>query len=139
MDFGTPNKNSFPGRPVILSVLCIITFCFGILKITLFSCAAFLYTGNSADIGLTGMVNKLLGVKTLVYLLIWISATLVSLLGTLLMWKLHKAGFYIYCFAAVFAYIFPAVSAGAEMMTVQRLFFSSIFIFLFGIHLKFLK
>jgi len=140
MDSEFHNDSSSPERPTILSILCIITFAFGIFKIILFSWAAiFLINYTYKCSGLTGMLNALISIKTPVYALVWIAVTLISLIGTWLMWRMQKAGFYLYFFSATLAYVLPASIAGTEMMTIQRLVFSSIFIFFYGINIKFMK
>lgn len=55
------------------------------------------------------------------------------------MWKLRKSGFYIYVLSVCIAYLLPAISSEADMMTIQRLFVTSAFIFFYGINLKFLN
>lgn len=89
--------------------------------------------------GLTSIINSQLGIKNPNNALAWIGVTLLAIAGAWLMWKLKKIGFYIYFFASITAYLLPAIFTGAQLMTIQRLFFSSIFIFLYGMHLKFLK
>jgi hypothetical protein len=127
------------GRPKVLSFLCIITFSFGIFKIILFSLLELYLNTPHKDSDLTGIINSQLGIKTPNNALAWIGVTLVAMSGAWLMWKLKKPGFYIYSVASTTAYLLPALFAGTEMMTIQRLFFSSIFIFFYGMHLKFLK
>jgi hypothetical protein len=140
MDTKTHKNQKSPGRPVVLSLLCIITFSFGILKIILFSWTAITFLNNSfQDSGFTGMLNAMLAIKTPAFAFIWIAVTMTSLLGAVMMWQLMKAGFYIYFIAAVFAYLLPALAEGAEMMTIQRLFFTSIFIIFYGLHIRFMR
>ncbi len=134
----TGNKSS-QGRPSVLSLLCIITFSFGIFKIILFFLLALYMNAPHEDSGLTGIFNSQLGIKNPNNALAWIGVTLLAIAGAWLMWKLKKIGFYIYFFASITAYLLPVIFAGAQMMTIQRLFFSSIFIFLYGMHLKFMK
>jgi hypothetical protein len=140
METETHKNQKSPGRPVVLSLLCIITFSFGIIKIIFFSWTAITFLNNSyQDSGFTGMLNAMLAIKTPVFAFIWIAVTMTSLLGALMMWQLMKAGFHIYFIAAVVAYLLPAIAEGAEMMTIQRLFFTSIFIFFYGLHLRFMR
>lgn len=134
----TDNKSS-QGRPSVLSLLCIITFSFGIFKIILFFLLALYMNAPHEGSGLTSIINSQLGIKNPNNALAWIGVTLLAIAGAWLMWKLKKIGFYIYFFASITAYLLPAIFTGAQLMTIQRLFFSSIFIFLYGMHLKFLK
>jgi hypothetical protein len=139
-DSKVQNSDPSPERPAILSVLCILSFAFGAFKIILFFSAAILFIHNTAlNSGLTGMLNALLSIKSTFDAIVWIVLTLVLVHGSWLMWHLRKIGFYIYFFAAIFAYLLPAIHGGAEMMTIERLFFSSIFVFFYGLHLKFMK
>jgi hypothetical protein len=138
----TESQNSSPShkRPAILSVLCTLTFAFGAFKIILFCSAAFLLINNvTSNSGLSGILNALLSIRSTADAIVWIILTLVVLLGSWLMWRLRKIGFYIYFFAAILAYLLPAIVGGAEMMTIERLIFSSIFVFFYGLHLKFMK
>lgn len=134
------NQNISPaGRPVVLRLLCIITFVTGFFKIALLFWALFSTNPGYSGKNITGLLNLYLGAGNTMYILIWISLTLIAMAGTWQMWKLKKNGFYIYVSAVSVAYLLPAISSGSEMMTIQRLFFTSIFIFMYGIHLKFMN
>jgi hypothetical protein len=132
------NNESLQARPSVLSILCIVTFAFGILKIILFSTTAFFLNNPDVNGGIPTLLNELLGIKSPLNALMWNAVTLVTLYGTWLMWKLRRMGFYLYFLTAVISYTLPALIAGAEMMTVQRLIFISMFVFFYGIHLKFM-
>lgn len=128
-------------RPVALSLLCIITFIAGTVKIVLFLWAILRsnpdYSGKENDIN--GLLNVFLGINSTFYLILWIVVTITAIAGAVLMWKLKKSGFYIYTLSVCIAYILPSISEGPEMMTIQRLFFTTVFIFFYGIHLKFMN
>jgi hypothetical protein len=132
------NNKSQQARPSVLSILCVVTFAFGILKIIVFSTTAFFLNNPDVNYRIPALLNALLGIKSPFIALIWIAITLVTLYGTWLMWKLRRMGFYLYFLSAVLSYILPALIAGAEIMTVQRLVFISMFVFFYGIHLKFM-
>jgi hypothetical protein len=125
-------------RPTGLGILCTITFVFGIFKIFLFLWAVLFYS-SKINTGLLGLLDALLAIRTQFHALVWTGISMVSIVGAWLMWKLRKVGFYIYFTSAFIAYLLPAIIGGAEMMTIQRLFFTSVFIFFYGLHLKFLK
>lgn len=139
MESGVHDTNYAQNRPVTLSLLCITTFVFGIFKIILFSVATIYLIQPDKDSALTSLLNVLLGIKNPIHTLIWITVTLALIFGARLMWRLRKTGYYMYFFATTIAFFFPAFIAGAEMMTIQRLVFTSMFIFFYGIHLRFMK
>jgi hypothetical protein len=126
-------------RPHVLSLLCIITFTFGIFRIIVFSADAYMLSLSSDKSSYSNLLKILTGIASPAHALIFILITILAILGAWLMWKLNKRGFYLYTSAAILAYIFPAIIAGNEMMTIQRLFFSSTFILFYGIHLKFMN
>jgi hypothetical protein len=128
-----------PLRPVALSVLCIITFCSGFLKILLFFWAVFSSDTDYSGKGINGFLNTFLGINSTLYLLLWLALSVFSVAGAGLIWKLKKNGFYLYVISVSIAYLLPAIASGAGMMTIQRLFFTSVFIFFYGIHLKFMN
>lgn len=130
---------SSPSRPVVLSLLCMITFVVGSLKLVLFLLAAFRSIPDYSGKNINGLLNLFLGINSTFYLTAWIALTVVTMTGAALMWNLKKSGFYIYVLAVCFTYLLPAISSGAEMMTLQRLFITSVFIFFYGIHLKFMN
>ena len=137
-DIGKQNISS-PARPVVLSLLCIITFITGFFKIALFFWATLFSNQGYSGKNINGFLNLFLGISSTLFLIIWMAVTLFAMAGAGLMWKLKKSGFYIYAISACFTYILPAISSGAGMMTIQRLFFAALFLFLYGIHLKFMK
>lgn len=128
-----------PVRPEMLSVLCIITFASGLIKIMLFLWAILRSNPNYSGENINGLLNFFLGIHSTLYTIIWIAVTVTTMTGAGLIWKLRKSGFYIYVLSVCIAYLLPAISSGADMMTIQRLFVTSAFIFFYGINLKFLK
>ena len=130
---------SHPIRPAVLSLLCIITAASCFFKIVIFGWAAFRSNPNYSGKDINGLLNFFLGINGTLYILIWIAVTVTTLIGTGLMWRLKISGFYIYVLSACIAYVLPALSSGADMITIQRLFLTSVFIFFYGIHLKFMR
>ena len=85
-----------PLRPVVLSLLCIITLIMGLFKIALFLWAALPSNPDYSGRNLNGLLNLFLGINSTKYIIVWIAVTITALAGAGLMWKLKKSGFYIY-------------------------------------------
>jgi hypothetical protein len=140
MNYGNYNIDTSQRKPSTLAVLCIVTISSGILKVVLFSfLAIYLLQNKYEDSGSTGLMNALFAINTPFYCFLWILITLALISSAWMMWNLRKFGFYLYFYSAISTYLLPVILGGEEMMTIQRLFFSSVFIFLYGLHLKFLK
>lgn len=68
-----------------------------------------------------------------------IGFSLLALTGIILMWKLKKYGFYLYFAAQFLLFNYPLLVFGTEHFDLNELFFSSVFILLFGINLRYMK
>jgi uncharacterized membrane protein len=132
-------KISPSARPVVLSLLCMVTFVSGFFRSVLFLWAVICSNNGSSGKNVNELLHIFLGINSTFSYFAWIAVTFIAMAGAGLMWKLKKSGFYMYTSAAIIAYLLPAMSSGADMLTIQRLFFTSVFIFCYGIHLKFMN
>lgn len=62
-----------------------------------------------------------------------------SLLGATLMWRMKKIGFHFYAMSQLLVSIHPWVFLDTGAFPVISLLFSAIFIFLYGLHLKYMS
>ncbi|PKP45785.1 MAG: hypothetical protein CVT94_16835 [Bacteroidetes bacterium HGW-Bacteroidetes-11] len=60
-------------------------------------------------------------------------------IGALLMWRLKKIGFYIYFLSQFLLFNYPLLFSGPEHFDLNELFFTTIFILLYGINLGNMK
>lgn len=67
-----------------------------------------------------------------------IGFSLLALTGIILMWKLKKHGFYLYFAAQFLLFNYPLLVFGTEHFDLSDLFFTSVFILLFGINLRYM-
>jgi len=117
-------------RPTFLTVLCILTFIGSGLGV-LFSLLGVLGVGATGSFlsSYTGTtVSASSGMLKPILILLFSAA---SIYGALMMWNLKRIGFYIYVAAQILIVAFGFTWVG--------LFFSVLFIFLYGLNLKHLQ
>ena len=132
-------------RPIFLTVLCILTFIS-----TGCSTLIYLFIPPNADL-LTAIVKASPDVDqetrdmtdTLFhagwnYYLIIIVLTILSLIGTLLMWKLKRNGFHFYTIANILLFFVPIMWFGLSF-SVAAAFFPTMFIFFYAMNLRFME
>jgi len=133
-------------RPTLLTVLCILSFIgagFGILG---YITAGIIGGAASAagslstdpDAALAADVAGEVGSSLLIFAVIGLVVTLISLFGVIKMWKLQKQGFYIYVGASIVAFIMTLLMTPVGF-PVMPLVFMIVFIVLYGMNLKHMK
>lgn len=65
--------------------------------------------------------------------------TILSCIGVFLMWRLKKNGFYIYFAAQFLLFNYPLLISGPEYFDLSELFFTSVFILLYGLNMDNMK
>ena len=141
------------GRPTFLTVLCILSFignglgllqgAMGLLMVGLWSQMFKALNRNGAN-----MRQAQLGVEN-GFSLMFIVASILCLVGAILMWKLKKSGFILYflgqCLPVLgtlflFGSMFsgPAVGSGV-MISIFSAIFPIAFVIMYGLNLKYLK
>jgi hypothetical protein len=136
---GSENK-----RPVLLTVLCILTFIGSGLN--LFSS---LVTALVFDVIMPVMLEvakkfEVTGLESLEmitpgYLLINALLYAGSVTGAILMMRLNKKGFHIYTIAQILLIIFPMYYFSLPAPSMLEMLFAGLFILLYGNHLKLMK
>lgn len=120
-------------RPKLLSWLCIGSGIFGISWIVmLLALIAFSLKGEIPSGIFPGLAVSYLQAGYL-FITALILLTLVDLAGVILMWKLKKAGFYLYSFAKTILYFLPVLFIGNNHLTFPGLTITSILIITYGI------
>jgi hypothetical protein len=135
---------SVPKRPVLLTVLCILTFIgsgmniFSGLIISLFH-DTFLTIAEelSENLDLPG-IEVILQAPPVFFL----SSALLyagSLTGAVMMWNLRRNGFHVYAISQILHLIAPMYFLKLAGPSIIDLIFSGIFIILYSLNLKFMK
>ena len=120
-------------RPKFLSWLCIGSGIFGISWIVmLLAIIAFSLKGEIPSGIFPGLAVNYLQAGYL-FMVALILLTIMDLAGVLLMWKLKKAGFYIYSSAKTILYFLPVAFIGNNHLTFPGLAITSILIIAYGI------
>lgn len=135
-------------RPTFLTVLCILSFIAAGISII----ASILgFVGMQAAESMMGSMESsmesmaaLPGMEEAaalwkfakVLLFVGIGCTILALIGVLQMWKLKKAGFYLYTAAQVIGLIVPVALVGMVGMSYFGLVISIAFIVMYGLNLK---
>lgn len=160
------NENNSPGRPTLLTVICILTFIgsgWGIVDSVLDYSSADLAGSIASEAiaevqekideeeevpafvssifgsmseGLTPANIRKLGVMELV-------SNVLTLIGGIMMWGLRKTGFWLYCGGITFLVIAPLIIFNKGIIGIAASgitgFFGVIFIVLYAINLKHMK
>ncbi len=64
---------------------------------------------------------------------------LISVAAAFAMWHLRKAGFYIYFATQFLLFNLPLLFTGSESFDLNELFFTTLFIFFYGINLRLMR
>ena len=122
-------------RPVLLTVLCILTFIGSGLSI-LFWLFAIIGLGS-----LLGFLGKIPGFgvgggeSTIITPIIFLLLGVVLLLSAIMMWRLKKTGYYLYILVKALGIILPIILLGA-LFKIGALIITVIMIILYGLNLK---
>jgi len=152
------NTGAPAARPTFLTVICILSFIGSGIMIILYIMAllaamALQVVGNAVEDGLDAYADSVGGQAAVVadatataatvgmgmvwaYVVVGIIATILGLVGVIKMWKLQKAGFYLYVAAGVIGIIMSIVYDGFQ---IGDLLAPALFITLFGLNLKHMK
>lgn len=133
----TENAGAKSPRPVLLTILCILSFIGSGLSVITFLA---LLVGASRLMELFSFMPGLAtgGAGAMGYLAIALVLNLGTLTGAILMWGLKKVGFFIYVAAYVLQFILPLVFDVATF-SILGLIIMAAFIILYGINLKYMK
>lgn len=122
-------------RPVLLTVLCILTFIGSGLSI-LFWLFAIIGLGS-----LLGFLGKIPGFgvgggeSTIITPIIFLLLGVLLLISAIMMWKLKKTGYFLYILIKVLGIILPIILLGA-LFKIGSLIIPVIMIILYGLNLK---
>ena len=122
-------------RPVLLSVLCILTFIGSGLGI-LFWLLAIIGLGS-----LLGFLGKIPGFgvgggeSTILAPIIFLILAILLLLSAIMMWRLKKNGYYLYILVKILGIILPILLIGS-IFSIGSLIIPVIFIVLYGLNFK---
>ena len=72
-------------------------------------------------------------------LTLFLVLSLISVAAAFTMWNLRKAGFYIYFATQFLLFNLPLLFTGSESFDLNELFFTTLFIFFYGINLGIMK
>jgi len=135
-------------RPVLLTVLCVLTFigtAFSILSALVLSFMPDTFSASMQEqfaqmMGeeqAEGMVEAMVsGMRSAPYLLV---LYIINLFGAIQMFRLRKMGFFIYVAAQVLIWIFPVIMGGPATSLIMSGIWTAVFITLYAINLKFMK
>jgi len=141
-------------RPGFLTVLCILSFIgvaisivmsiigyIGLSALSSVSSSLSSGFGDNAEVSSSlSNMDALIKNGALYYILL-IVAAVICLIGVIMMWKLKKAGFYIYCIGELAPVILPFILFGGfgvlgNMALVMGLVFPIAFIIMYALNLK---
>lgn len=133
-----------PKRPVLLTVLCLLTFIgSGLNLIASFLITIFYKTFRSVSVDISKAfdlpaMDKILNATPSFFL---VSALIYALsaLGAVEMWNLRKRGFHFYTVAQLILIMLPVYFFNLPIPSVPDIIFSGIFILLYSIHLKYMS
>lgn len=126
-------------RPDTITVLCVLTFIgsgmgvFSFLILSLFYKSLSLYLNESTMTmpEMEVLLNAGIGFFVLSFV-----CYAVSLFGAIKMWQLKKIGFHLYTIAQLLLLLIPMIFIGKEIFSFVGLFFTLLFVGLYGINLK---
>ena len=139
-----------PKRPQFLTVICILSFIFsgigiifllfGIFGVLAAKSAGIDLSEKMAEMGTDQVsIDAAAAALSIPSLVISIVLTIISLIGVIMMWKLKKTGFFVYTGTQVIALIVPIFFSGMAGFSFVGLFFTALFIVLFGLNLKHMR
>ncbi len=133
----TENAGAKSPRPVLLTVLCILSFIGSGLSVITFL-ALIIGAGRLMELlsFMPGMAEG--GAGAIGYLAIALILNIGTLTGAILMWGLKKIGYFIYVAAYVLQFILPIVF-GVSTFSILGLVIMAVFVILYGINLKYMK
>jgi hypothetical protein len=119
-------------RPKLLTWLCIGSATFGVSWIIMFIVLIILSVKGNVPPGLfPGLVNGYLQAGYL-FVLAEIFLTGLGLAGVILMWRMKKAGFYLYAITKAVIFFLPVIFIGNQHLTYPGLITTSLLITLYG-------
>ena len=128
-------KSESEKRPVLLTVLCILTFIGSGLGILVW---LFAIIGLGSILGFLGNIPGFStggGESTIIVPIVLLLLAIVLLLSAIMMWKLKKMGYYLYVLVKVLGIILPIILMGS-IFKITGLIIPVIFIVLYGLNLK---
>ncbi len=126
------NTNLKP-RPPLLTWLCIVSATVGISYIIMFIVLlSYSLTGNVPSSLFPGIVMEYLHTGY-TFVVTEIMLTAIGLTGVLLMWKMKKAGFYLYAVIKTILYFLPVLFIGNNHLHFPGLLTTSVMIVSYGI------
>ena len=157
-----------PERPILLTVICIISFVFlgwailqGILSLILgkFTGSFYAFYQNMLEKSMNDMGDVPPALASTIQTMmdsilkliehaptinaVTLICSLIALGGVIMMWNLKKNGFILYVVPKVFLVFFPVLLVGFNFITAFALFFgvifSGVFIVLYAVNLKVMK
>ena len=139
-----PGTEINPKRPVLLTILCILTFIgSGLNFVSSFLITVFFNTFQSV----AGEISKAFNLPAMDMILnarpdYFLVSSLIyacSAFGALEMWKLHKRGFHLYTVSQLLLIMMPMYFFQLPAPSLPDLLFSGIFIILYSVNLKYLS
>lgn len=133
-----------PERPVLLKVLCILTFIgsglsflsnasvyvfFDWFKDLFLNHSDMIWMGSKMDFSSLFQINRF-------YFLLSAILFLLSLVGAMYMWKLNKVGFHLYTLAQIALLIIPKFFIPSYPFPLFPILFSGLFVYLYYSHLR---
>ncbi len=127
-----------PERPRVLEALCMLSFLGSGGGMLLYLAAAIFYGKTQEIIVKYSSMHSTEQVPP-VYFFIFSFLFAVSLFGVIQMWKMKKAGFFIYLAAQMAIFSFPLLWIGKEAFSAVALIFTTIFCLAYAIQFRNLK
>jgi hypothetical protein len=135
----TPETN--PKRPVLLTILCILTFVGGGLNLVSSFLICLFYNAFQA---IAGDISKSFDLPSMdmilnakpAFFLVSSFFYAFSVFGAFEMWKLRKRGFHLYTISQILLVMMPMYFFGLSVPSYPDIIFSGIFILLYSVNLK---
>ncbi|MBL7883074.1 MAG: hypothetical protein JNL69_03335 [Bacteroidia bacterium] len=145
LNFQENNNGQQTKRPLLLTILCILTFISSGLGIMSALTTPFLADYMIELFNATPGFDKMLTPEAIAvlkagwfYYLMVTGFTVMSLFGAIYMWKLQKIGFHLYTIANIIIYCLPSIIVGLPFHMIG-LIFPGMFVALYTLNLKFMK